>query len=190
MNSFVRKVAIGGAVALLALGAIAFAVADYDSSDNGGPAIAENEENEATPVATAEPSDSDEATPTPEAAVSPDLAEPNDAEIAGDAGTTTALNPAGHCVALPNTSDVIQHPEKHTKWTITDCEPSDEEIPDLEEPDEGAGDDDGGNGPVEKLPAMNPAGKCKSLPVTSDIVRHPEKHPGWVLGDCGEPEED
>ena len=29
-----------------------------------------------------------------------------------------ALNPAGHCVMLPETSDIIRHPEKHPNWHV------------------------------------------------------------------------
>lgn len=192
MSTFFWRAVVGGMVAVLALGAIAFAVAD--SASNGDTSAPENVAEEATPTASAI-EETDQETSTRAATEATDALDSSATESAepanGDLETTTALNPAGHCVAVPNTSDVIRHPDKHTRWTITACEPSDDgEEQDADEPEdieEGNAAED--NESVEKVPATNPSGKCKELPVTSDIVQHPEKHPGWELGECGEPEE-
>lgn len=43
--------------------------------------------------------------------------------------------------------------------------------------------------PDAKSAATNPDGHCVMLPKTSDVVRHPEKHPDWHVlgGDCPTP---
>ena len=119
---------------------------------------------------------------------------PSEAVSADDAGRTTALNPAGHCVELPDTSDVVQHPDKHDNWTIADCEPSsDSGSPDGDDdddtPDAGEPDDDGDGEGAEMVPATNPGGVCTEVSANSDVALHPEKHPGWTLGECEEAEE-
>ena len=42
------------------------------------------------------------------------------------------------------------------------------------------------HGPPARAAALNPAGHCVMLPETSDIIRHPEKHPNWhvIGGQC------
>jgi len=35
--------------------------------------------------------------------------------------------------------------------------------------------------PVSKVAATNPDGHCVLLPSVSDIIKHPEKHPGWYV---------
>lgn len=43
-------------------------------------------------------------------------------------------------------------------------------------------------GAATRVAAVNPAGNCVMLPSVSDIVRNPEKHPGWtILGGSGCP---
>jgi hypothetical protein len=41
-------------------------------------------------------------------------------------------------------------------------------------------------GPPARVAAVNPAGHCVMLPANSDIISHPEKHPGWhvIGGQC------
>lgn len=183
MQGYARMLVIGGIVAMLSLGVVAFAVAETGSDS---PA---RDDSAATPTATATdapvvaPPEDDEADDDGEQAV----AEQDD--VADDVERTTALNPAGHCVALPNTSDVIQHPEKHTTWTIADCEPSSESgSPDGDDGDDTDADepnDDGDGEGTEKVPATNPGGVCTEVSANSDVALHPEKHPGWTLGECG-----
>jgi hypothetical protein len=178
---------IGGIVAVLALAAVAFAVAE-----TGGDSPAQDD-------SSVQATDAAAATDAPVTSPEGDETDGDDGEQADseqddgadDAGTTTALNPAGHCVELPDTSDVIQHPDKHTNWTIADCEPSsDSGSPDEDEaddaPDADEPDDDGDGQEAEMVPATNPGGVCTEVSANSDVVRHPEKHPGWTLGECEE----
>jgi hypothetical protein len=183
MNTLVKGAGIG-IVVLLALGAIAMAIADAGSGDDAPNGVAQ--EATAAPVESEQPSPvpTEAAEPTEEPAANDDAEQESEAESASDAGTTTALNPAGHCVELPNDSDIVRNPDKHDNWTITACQPqNDDEKPDMDEPD--GGDGENGNGPPEKVSMTNPAGQCVELPVTSDVVRNPQKHPGWTLG-CDE----
>ena len=99
-------------------------------------------------------------------------------------GTTPALNPGGHCVELPNDSDVVQNPDKHSNWVVGGCEPGDVEAPESEEqPGEGSGPPEG------RTPSLNPEGVCVALPNNSDVVRNPDKHPNWTVGGCELPAE-
>lgn len=93
-------------------------------------------------------------------------------------GTTIALNPGGHCVELPNDSDVLRNPDKHKNWVVGSCEPGDVEPPDREGSGEGIGPPEG------RTPSLNPEGVCVNMPNNSDIVRNPDKHPDWVVGGC------
>ena len=182
MQGYARMLVIGGIVAVLALAAVAFAVAE---TGPGGDTPARDD----SPVQA-----TDAARPTaPAATDAPVVGSPEDDGAGDDDGEqaeneqldgaddverTTALNPAGHCVALPDTSDVIQHPDKHANWTIADCEPASDadDAPDADEPDD--------DGDAEKVPAINPGGVCTEISADSDVVRHPEEHPGWTLGEC------
>lgn len=103
---------------------------------------------------------------------------------------TTALNPAGRCVDLPDSSNIIEEPDKHPNWTVQPCEP-DGDATDTQEPedDHGAPDgeqpeDNGGGPPQGRTPALNPDGVCIEMPNNSDIVQHPEKHAAWTVGAC------
>ncbi|MEX0684081.1 MAG: hypothetical protein WD904_11010 [Dehalococcoidia bacterium] len=94
-------------------------------------------------------------------------------------GTTPALNPGGHCVELPNDSDVVQNPDKHPNWITGGCEPGQVEPPEGQEPLVD------GNGPPDgTTPSLNPEGVCVGLPNNSDVVRNPDKHPNWTVGGC------
>ena len=103
---------------------------------------------------------------------------------------TTAVNPAGHCVDLPDTSNIIGQPDKHPNWTIQPCELADDPAShDAEDPEDEPGARDGqhddGSGPPEgRTPALNPDGVCIEMPNNSDVVRHPEKHPAWTVAGC------
>jgi hypothetical protein len=206
MQKYARMGMIGGIVAVLALAAVAFAVASGDdnsppvddpavqTTDGASPtAAAETDAPTGTPFDDEddgdEPEENDDDREQP--AGNEDEGDDEDGE---DSGTTTALNPAGHCVELPSTSDVIQDPDQHDNWTIAECDPQNDgpddgddvdETPDAEEPDED-GDDDGDGQPAELIPATNPGGQCTQIAANSDVARHPEKHPGWTLGECGD----
>ncbi len=56
----------------------------------------------------------------------------------------------------------------------------------LNGPNQQAGGGSASPSPVTKVAATNPDGHCVMLPSVSDIVRHPEKHPGWhvIGGQC------
>ncbi len=114
---------------------------------------------------------------------------------------SAATNPDGHCVMLPKTSDVVRHPEKHPDWHVLggDC-PTPSASPGgsptlavgQQESDDESGRQEGDNESPEASPgprtaATNPGGHCVALPDTSDIIRHPDKHPDWHVlgGDCG-----
>jgi hypothetical protein len=197
MQKYARMGVIGGTVALLALAAVAFAVAAGDSGAPPRDNLTLEATDPATPTSAPE-TDAPTATLNLTPAATPLDDEDDGEEPAGNEGqgdgpereTTTALNPAGHCVELPNTSDVIQDPEQHDNWTITDCDPQDEgpdgdgddptETPEPQETDDGDDDD----GASELVPATNPGGQCTQIAADSDVVRHPDKHPGWTLGEC------
>jgi hypothetical protein len=114
-------------------------------------------------------------TPAPTATVAPKMA---------------AANPDGHCVMLPATSDIVEQPEKHPDWHVLggDCAtPSPGGSSGSPTPTAQGDENSGSNGPTEspgaspipRTVATNPDGHCVMLPDTSDIIRHPEKHPGW-----------
>jgi len=109
------------------------------------------------------------ASPTPTPARSPESTSPP-AKVA-------AANPDGHCVMLPVTSDIIEHPTKHPDWHVMGGEcPTPSPTPTGSPASPTAS-------PGARTAATNPDGHCVMLPDTSDIIRQPEKHPEWhILG--------
>ena len=191
------KLLLAVVAATLTLGVVAFAAATT-GSDEPSP----QPSNSVAPASLAPTSESSEDV-AETAAPTGSTSEPVDAEPGegpseeADSGEspkerTTALNPAGHCVDLPNSSNIIKHPEKHPTWTIQPCEPDgDATSPEAEEPEDDPGapdveepDDDGGDAPEGRTPALNPDGVCIEMPNSSDIVRHPEKHQNWTVAGC------
>jgi hypothetical protein len=194
------------ALAAIMLAFLLAAIAVAQSGDGDGETGEQTTLTE-TPAATlspgekasAEPTAEPTALPTDPAAVPTDDAnlpeatnvQPEDeddtAESEGDSavGTTTATNPGGQCVDLPNDSDMLRNPDKHPNWTVGSCDPGQASGPDGDPPD--VGDE---NGPPEgRTPSLNADGVCVALPNNSDIVRNPDKHPNWVVGGCDSPSE-
>jgi hypothetical protein len=203
MNANLAKlsaVAVLAVVAALVVIAVAAAQSGGDNTEGDTPSPTLT----ATPVATPgipEPTDSPEPTDTPKPSPSPEPVpssdvtpspEPGDDDAVEDTesdevrgpleGTTSSLNPAGHCVELPNNSDIVLDPAQHPNWAVGSCDGGDS-----------AGDDDGdtpgeGNGPPSgRTPSLNPEGVCVALPNNSDIVQNPGNHPGWTVGGCDLP---
>jgi hypothetical protein len=73
----------------------------------GTPAATPTPTPTATPTATPTPAPS--ATPTPGPTPPP------------TGGRTPAVNPAGRCIMLPNSSDIIRNPDKHSNWSVGGC---------------------------------------------------------------------
>lgn len=202
-HSAIKLPLVGIAVIGLAMTLAAFAVAD-SSGGNGNPsseppAVVPVQGTRESSGATSEPPPSAPSSPTNSATplaevpktepAIPDTAgatvdaggptgdEEGESEAGSIEGTTPALNPGGHCIELPNDSDVVRNPEKHPNWVVGRCEPRNEPPEGEEQPGEG--------GPPEgRTPSMNPDGVCVSMPNNSDIVRNPDKHPNWVVGGC------
>ena len=122
MQGYVRMLMIGGIVAVMALAAVAFAVAETGGDSPAGDDSAVQATDAATPTATETEAPVVGTHEDNEAADDGERADDEQDDGADDAGTTTALNPAGRCVELPDTSDVVQHPERHANWAIADCE--------------------------------------------------------------------
>jgi hypothetical protein len=182
--SFMAIAAIGVALLVAAIAVAQPGDGEGESATPTGEPVTSSPgaipENAATE--TAAPSDTVSATdgPTENANDAP----PTDAgaETGSVPGTTPALNPGGHCVVLPNDSDIVRNPDKHPNWTVGAC------VPDEVEP--GNGDSGEDNDPPERrTPSLNPDGVCVNLPNNSDIVRNPQKHPEWVVGGCELPVE-
>lgn len=192
MRSLAIKSFLAVLAATLTLGVVAFAAATT-GSDEPSPQPSSSVSASLAPAAddvadTAAPTVSSSAPIT--GVPGEDHSEQDDASASPDE-RTTAVNPAGHCVDLPASSNVIAHPDKHPNWTIEPCEPDgDATSPDGEEPEDDRGASDGeqpegGSGPPEgRTPALNPDGACIEMPNNSDIVRHPEKHPDWTVAGC------
>jgi hypothetical protein len=188
------------AIAAIALGLVLVTIAGAQSGSDDEPRL-ESPASTATPTPTelpagsppadtdAPPAQTDPPAPTPPVnQESIDQAAPDDdQEDVAVSGTTTALNPAGHCVELPNVSDIVIHPEKHPDWTIEVCVPGEAGLPDGTDDPPADGEElpgEGGGPPEGRTPALNPDGQCVELPNNSDIAQHPEKHPEWTVGGC------
>lgn len=148
------------------------------------------------------------AVPTSAPATDAPRGEPSEGADTGELPTerTSAVNPGGQCVDLPDSSNIIEDPNKHPKWTIQPCQPAGDpasQTPGAEQADEGSGQPDvaeptdgpeapdgadppsnSGGPPQGRTPALNPDGVCVEMPNNSDVVRHPEKHPTWTVADC------
>jgi hypothetical protein len=129
-------------------------------------------------------------TPTPALAPTPALTPTPAPKMA-------ATNPDGHCVMLPPTSDIVEQPDKHPDWQLLggDCATpspggsSGSPTPAAQEDEnaDGSGPSESpGASPGPRTAATNPDGHCVMLPDTSDVIRHPDKHPGWNVtgGGC------
>ena len=191
MRNRTIKLSFAGVATIgVALSLVAIAVAQAGDGDSGDqstetPGVAPTTSPLATPGTTDAPSPTlraNSATLTADGAA-PDTGGPAPDKVGETGGsiegTTPALNPGGHCVELPNDSDVIQTPDKHPNWVVGGCDPGDIGPPGgTEEPGESNGP------PGGRTPSLNPQGVCVNLPNNSDIVQNPGKHPNWTVGVC------
>ncbi len=137
--------------------------------------------------------------PTPTSASTPTPAPtPTSASTPTPAPKMAAANPDGHCVMLPATSDIVEQPEKHPGWQLLggDCAtpspggPSGSPTPGAQGDENSDSNAPSGSPAASSGPrteATNPDGHCVMLPDVSDVIRHPDKHPGWHVAGAGCP---